>query len=885
MSFSSRIIENIIFDPPLSSLSHANGRVITFNAYVLAKNSEPLDKSFMLQVWWSADHSQWVASTLEWLTSSTVRFSEITDDLSCGYANKFQIRFVPPLNSALIEFTARYRFGEEDEWTWCGSFGHNGRIVLMDSKPLSLAEMQFNGLFENSSQDLEATEIMSQVVDSRVWKVTGVANPNGLNTTDVPLGKPMKMQKYLCLVNISSSWLGPRHGTTDFNIDRPGVMLLLRRSDGYNIAVIPFCNMKTLILAHLSSHDGILMVNISNDSLEPRPYAVFVGASKDPYKAIQSAMYSLKSAFQSLTESSESDNAMNTLPMTITHTSEPIVHPVTRSFKFDDEPVHAAWNEEWIDYFTFCTWNSMGIEVSEDKILSALQDYHDHGIRIGTVIIDDGWQSVNEHRQFSKFEANSQFPNGLKHTVKEIKKRFPYVRHVAVWHALLGYWNGIDPNGDIAKKYEIIKCQAYNNDIYVVSESDVNRFYNDFYSYLYECGITVVKADVQMHIYDLRGPSISGTRIHKAYQDAFRLHSLRYFYRRVTYCMAMSPQYFYYSLLNTSTPKPTLRNSDDFFPNIPSSHHWHIFCNAMNATMTSLLYAFPDWDMFMTDLEHYSSQHAASRCLSGGPVYITDAIDRHNMNIIKMIQSSTIQETSIVARPSRAALPIDPYFDIKDRSIMFLKNFYGGTGGFSFLGAFNVNEDQKAVLSASIKVHMLPGLVGGESYILRSFRTGHMTGFKLKRGTLSNEEKYEEQDKDLMIIRLGYSQWDIFTACPLALVKTRFKTIKVGAIGLTDQIVGPAYIVRQNLSVPNKGRAVLDIDVKAFGILGVYISDLSLTLDSINGLLVTIQGEVMPISAISTEGDLLQMDLKKSWDELGLESKWSNEIAVRIFIT
>lgn len=49
------------------------------------------------------------------------------------------------------------------------------------------------------------------------------------------------------------------------------------------------------------------------------------------------------------------------------------------------------------------------------------------------------------------------FPNGLKGLTTEIKRKFPQIKHIAVWHAMFGYWDGIAPGGWIDQNY---KCET-----------------------------------------------------------------------------------------------------------------------------------------------------------------------------------------------------------------------------------------------------------------------------------------------------------------------------------------------------------------------------------------------------------------------------------------
>jgi len=152
---------------------------------------------------------------------------------------------------------------------------------------------------------------------------------------------------------------------------------------------------------------------------------------------------------------------------------------------------------DWRNGFSYCTWNSLGVDLTEQKILDALAAFHANNIHITTLIIDDNWQSLdsygtnNSDRRWIEFEANTAgFPNGLKHLTTTIRKRYPYIRHIAVWHAILGYWGGIAPDGVIAKKYKtrVVKKQpglTSGVDMVVVDAEDVGKLYNDFYSYVH----------------------------------------------------------------------------------------------------------------------------------------------------------------------------------------------------------------------------------------------------------------------------------------------------------------------------------------------------------------------------------------------------------------
>ena len=52
-------------------------------------------------------------------------------------------------------------------------------------------------------------------------------------------------------------------------------------------------------------------------------------------------------------------------------------------------------------------------------------------------------------------------------------------------------------------------------------------------------------------------------------------------------------------------------------------------------------------------------------------------------------------------------------------------------------------------------------------------------------------------------------------------------------------------------------------------------------------MLITILGKVVPehtVSLSKSNPKVLEIDLERAWKEMGLDSGWSNEVAVKIFI-
>lgn len=209
----------------------------------------------------------------------------------------------------------------------------------------------------------------------------------------------------------------------------------------------------------------------------------------------------------------------------------------------------------------------------------------------------------------------------------------------------------------------------------VVASDDVRKFYDDFYGFLSSCGVDAVKTDAQF-MTDTWVGAKDRRDLTKTYLDAWTISSLRHFQSRAISCMSQTPQIIFHSQLPSNRPETLCRNSDDFFPAIPSSHPWHVWANAHNSLLTQYLNVLPDWDMFQT-VHDYSGFHAAARCVSGGPVYVTDVPGEHNMDLIGQMTGTTPRGKTVIFRPSVAGKTINPYTGYDDDALLKVASYNG----------------------------------------------------------------------------------------------------------------------------------------------------------------------------------------------------------------
>ncbi|GAA5807534.1 hypothetical protein MFLAVUS_000897 [Mucor flavus] len=281
----------------------------------------------------------------------------------------------------------------------------------------------------------------------------------------------------------------------------------------------------------------------------------------------------------------------------------------------------------------YCTWNAFGKSINKEKLFNSLDSLQSNDIPVKYVIIDDGWQETSYERITSMEACKNKFPGGLKETVSEIKSKYPFVEFVGVWHALWGYWNGIDET--FGKDYDYYSAiDNKNNKIGLIGNP--KKFYNEFYSFLSDAGIDFVKVDNQGSFQDLMiKDKIS---VWDSYRKAMVENAEEFLQSHVVHSMALTP----HILLNPILPqshKSIFRNSDDFFPNEDESHSWHIYANAIN-TLWKTPALVGDWDMFQSH-HSFAEYHAASRAISGGPIYITDIPNEHNTKLIYRLVGQT----------------------------------------------------------------------------------------------------------------------------------------------------------------------------------------------------------------------------------------------------
>ncbi|KAK7411089.1 hypothetical protein VNO78_02478 [Psophocarpus tetragonolobus] len=400
------------------------------------------------------------------------------------------------------------------------------------------------------------------------------------------------------------------------------------------------------------------------------------------------------------------------------------------TFKLLDEKTPPAI----IDKFGWCTWDAFYLKVHPTGVWEGVKGLTEGGCPPGMVLIDDGWQSICHDEdpitdredvnrtsageqmpcRLVKFEENYKFRDycsmkgpekGMGAFVRDLKERFKSVEQVYVWHALCGYWGGVRPKVPGMPEAKVVTPKLskglkmtmedlaldkiVNNGVGLVPPHLAHHLYEGLHSRLESAGIDGVKVDV-IHLLEMVSEEYGGrVELAKAYYKALTASVKKHFKGNgVIASMEHCNDFF---LLGTETIALG-RVGDDFWCTDPSGDpkgtYWLQGCHMVHCAYNSLWmgnFIHPDWDMFQST--HPCAEfHAASRAISGGPIYVSDCVGKHNFKLLKSLAlpDGSILRCQHYALPTRDCLFQDPLHDAKTMLKIWNLNKYTGV-----LGLFN----------------------------------------------------------------------------------------------------------------------------------------------------------------------------------------------------
>ena len=574
-----------------------------------------------------------------------------------------------------------------------------------------------------------------------------VAAPQAGSWIRSPVGSIVGLRRFTSCHRDEPFWMIPQTGTNLAAVGLETQWLLAETDAGDCVMLVPLMD-GPFVFTLSGAADGLLLTGETGDpTVQGRGgVALFVAAGSDPYRMAEVG-------------------------------ARAVMKRLGTGKLRRDKPTPDFANE-----FGWCTWDSFYKKVSADGVRRGLESFKAGGVEPRMLILDDGWQDyqkkpTGEERLVSFAPNQVQFGGDLRPTVRVAKREFK-VRTFLVWHALIGYWGGVDdaalPGYDVCDRrrcfgpailqmHPNLDTQYWGNVVGVVSSERIGKFYDDYHQRLEAAGVDGVKVDNQSMIESVAQGFGGRVTMTKAYRAALEESVARHFEGRLINCMANAMETYYCS------PRSTLmRTSIDFWPKRPETHGQHLYCNAQ-VGMWFGEFMQPDWDMFQS-AHAMGSFHAAGRAVSGGPVYVSDTPDAHNFDLLRklVLSDGSILRADRPGRPTRDCL----FADVT-REPVLLKVF-NYNRDCAVIGAFNCNyhvpETKRVTITGTVSPADAPEL-RGEDFV----------GFAHQADRL-----WRCARNDRVPLKLGEGEWEVISFAP---VKRG-----VAVIGLADKLNSPGAI-------------------------------------------------------------------------------------------
>jgi raffinose synthase len=437
----------------------------------------------------------------------------------------------------------------------------------------------------------------------------------------------------------------------------------------------------------------------------------------------------------------------------------------------------------FVDDFGWCTWDAFYQEVSLAKVREGLESFREGGVEPRFLILDDGWQSVREtetgERRLVGWGADeSKFPGGLPATV-ELAKRDYRVKTFLVWHAVHGYWGGIDGEAlpgygvetalrwyspEILRHTPTLGWDWWGACVGRPAPDAMARFYADYHGRLAAEGVDGVKVDNQCSIEGL-SHGIGGrvTTMQKTAQ-ALEESVGRHFEGRLINCMSCGNDRFYQARAST-----LVRSSVDFWPNLPASHGLHVYTNALVGLWFGE-FMHPDWDMFQSG-HRAGAFHAAARAVSGAPVYVSDKPDGHDFAVLGrlVLSDGSVLRAQGIGLPTRDCLFTNPL----EEPVLF--KVFNTNPGSGVVGVFNARyRETDNRIGGAVSPADVEGL-RGEQFAVYLGRAAKLVAPVTKDTTIP--------------LSLDTLEWEIATIVPVER--------GIAPIGLGDKLNAGGAVMRQ----------------------------------------------------------------------------------------
>ena len=216
--------------------------------------------------------------------------------------------------------------------------------------------MELRDYLKNISPDATVKSIESDSPGAQLWSITAPVKPaqKEISTyTNTCLGVPRDYTRWFATVRTWVPWLAPRHGKEPFNCPQGAVMCSFQRWDGLHLVLVAVSGVDDVLTEMNPDGHGHVIAGSRNDRGEFGTANIIAAVAADFEVANAACMYHARKVV-----ANGGDGLSIELQQEMT--------------KMIEKDVKAEWMENWYDGLTYCTWNALGQNLTEEKIYHAL---------------------------------------------------------------------------------------------------------------------------------------------------------------------------------------------------------------------------------------------------------------------------------------------------------------------------------------------------------------------------------------------------------------------------------------------------------------------------------------------------------------------------------
>lgn len=252
-----------------------------------------------------------------------------------------------------------------ETWVWVNdqSARTNGHICRQPAVLPAKGEGSKPGVYGDLSLYLDIRSfgltvcaVASETPDTKLWTISVPM----YESNEIVLGEPLKYSRWFSLVRIWTPWLAPRHGAKSFSTAEDAILCSFLRWDGLHLVLLAVSSINNVTTVLKSNATGEVVMSGKNEDYPNTKYSnatVIAAVGRSFESAVSAAMY---------------------------HARKLVVETAETSVATVEKDIRPDWLENWYDGLTYCTWNGLGQDLTEQKIYDALDELEKNDI-VGTL--------------------------------------------------------------------------------------------------------------------------------------------------------------------------------------------------------------------------------------------------------------------------------------------------------------------------------------------------------------------------------------------------------------------------------------------------------------------------------------------------------------------